>query len=384
MQDITKIYDSFLKGNCSEEELKTLLEHFGAEKDFGTDKEILAKKIEDKLSQYTDGRDISVEEQIILKRNWDAVRKKTNPYLFRSISQKQKKKWGSYAAVFLFVVFGVWLYSSQSNIKDGEDKSPASTLALLTLSDGSQIRLDSLTSEGRYQDQGVNIAVQDDGAILYYGEEDLSDNNIGSNTVSTPLGGTYKIILPDSTKVWLNAGSVLTFPVRFSKAQRKVTLEGEAFFDVKRDVSRPFVVSTAGENIEVLGTTFNVSAYADNSPVTTLVTGKVVLSRGGDRQSLLPHEQGVWLDGEYVISTVDVHQFTSWKDGWFVFHDVPLREIMVQLSRWYDVEVDLESLPDVNYYGEFSRALPLSKVLEMMEANGNLKWQLKGGKITMK
>lgn len=378
MHDMTKIYDSFLKGNCSEEELIILLEHFEAEKD------ALGKKIEDQLSNTGDEGEISAEERILLKRNWDAVCQKTNPYLFRSTTWKRKKQKVRYAAVLLFFIFGAWLYSSQLNNKDGEDKSPASTLALLTLSDGRQIRLDSLTLAGRYQDQGVNIAVQDDGAILYYGEEDLSDNDIGSNTVSTPLGGTYKIILPDSTTVWLNAGSVLTFPVRFSKAQRKVTLEGEAFFDVKRDASRPFVVSTTGENIEVLGTTFNVSAYAGDSPVTTLVTGKVVLSRDGDRQSLLPHEQAVWKDGAYRVSTVDVYPFTSWKDGWFIFHDVPLREMMEELSRWYDVEVHLEDLPEVNYYGEFSRSLPLSNVLEMMEANGNLKWQWKGGKIMIK
>lgn len=376
MQDITKIYDSFLKGNCSEEELRLLLEHFG------TDKDALAKKIEDALSQHSDGREISTEEGIILKRNWNAVLKKTKPY--PSVSLKLRRRLASYAAIILFFFLGVWLYVSQSNNKESEDRPPASALALLTLSDGRQIPLDSLTSAGKYQDQGISIAVQDDGTILYHAEEDVLDKEGGSNTISTPLGGTYKIILPDSTTVWLNAGSVLTYPVRFAKTERKVKLEGEAFFDVKTDVSRPFVVSTAGENIQVLGTSFNVSAYADKSPVTTLVTGKVVLSRGNDRQLLSPHEQGVWIDGKYIISTVDVHQFTSWKDGWFVFHDVPLRDIMEELSRWYDVEVNLADLPDVNYYGEFSRSLPLSKVLEMIDTNGNLKWQLKGGKITMK
>lgn len=376
MDDIKKIYDKFLDAHCSEEELRILLEHF---RKHGTESELI-HKIEQILTNYEEVDIISLKERDGISRNRTVILNRIRDAEARG---KSAIKWWRYAAAILLFIFGVWQYKSHWQASPTEDRLPATTLATLTLSNGKQIRLDTSSMERVYEDGGVSISHSGDGAIVYRLDEYVDENASGWNSISTPLGGTYKVILPDSTQVWLNAGSTLTYPVRFAGQNRTVKLLGEAFFDVKHDVKRPFIVSMEEEFVKVLGTSFNVSAYAGESSVTTLEDGKVELVRDGNRQFLMPDEQATWLNGKYVVNKVNTQQFTSWKDGWFIFHDVRLDEILRQLSKWYNVEVDLKDLPDDSYYAEIGRNVPLSQVLEMIESNGKAKLKLERGKIVM-
>src|SRR5690606_27779737 len=202
-------------------------------------------------------------------------------------------------------------------------------------------------------------------------------------SVATPKGGTYQVILPDGSKVWLNSASSLTYhPPRSREGKRTVELEGEAFFEVSereavaggRSVRIPFVVRTRNQEVEVLGTQFNVSAYGDDEETkTTLVKGtvNVVSALGGASSILKPNEQATLRGDELSVKTVDVGPFVEWKDGLFSFHETGLRDAMNQLSRWYDLTVTYEGAdPGTYFFGKIRRDNSLSKVLTILKKSG--------------
>nr|WP_281358878.1 FecR family protein [Sphingobacterium prati] len=194
--------------------------------------------------------------------------------------------------------------------------------------------------------------------------------------LTTPLGGMYQITLPDGTKVWLNAASSLKYPMSFAKNERKVILLGEAFFEVTKDNSRPFKVLSKGQEIEVLGTAFNVNAYPENTMIkTTLITGKVKLSN--DNHATLPiylkpgQQSANTNSGNIRVANVDTAPFTAWKDGLFYFDETPLPDALQQIGRWYNVEVRYKAeVPQTHFYGRIKRSKPLREVLEVLEEGG--------------
>jgi ferric-dicitrate binding protein FerR (iron transport regulator) len=199
--------------------------------------------------------------------------------------------------------------------------------------------------------------------------------------LATPLGGIYQITLPDGTKVWLNAGSSLKYPMSFAKNERRVSLEGEAFFEVTKDSARPFKVLSKGQEIEVLGTAFNVNAYPDNTVIkTTLVNGKVKLSndkRYSKAIFLLPGQQSTNSNnGKIHLANVDTAPFTAWKEGLFYFDETPLSDALQQIGRWYNVEVKYKGeVPQTHFYGRIKRSKPLREVLDVLE-EGGLRFEL--------
>jgi len=261
------------------------------------------------------------------------------------------------------------------NINEVYDKNPGSNKAVLTLADGSQIILDDANKGTIAEQGGINISKAADGSIIYNMPEmaGLSSETVLFNTIETPKGGKYQIILPDGSKVWLNSVSSLRFPAIFDGKQRNVELTGEAFFEVAKITGTPFIVKTNDMNVFVTGTQFNVMAYADeNYSAATLVEGSVQVSNISSNITLKPGEQVISNQGSKLSkSTADVEQNIAWKNGLFQFNDTDMRTVMNQISRWYDVSIEYKgSVPEKHFGGYISRDSKLSQVLKMLEISG--------------
>ena len=263
-----------------------------------------------------------------------------------------------------------------SVIRHGEVK------AELVLADGTTRILSSGVTDSLFVQQGASIVVQDQG-VSYQGDSSVVEERY--NTLRVPRGGEYSITLSDGTIVYLNAESELRYPVKFVGEDRQVYLSGEAYFAVVHDKTHPFVVDVKNSTVRVLGTSFDVRAYADEDEVlTTLVQGSVRFSAGKESVILGPGEQAV-LDKSGRVETreVDTYLYTAWKDGVFAFKRQRLEEIMKVVARWYDVNVFWENVSqkEVTFTGKMKRYDDFSKVVEMLEMTGNTEFMIKENNI---
>lgn len=252
------------------------------------------------------------------------------------------------------------------------DVAPGGNAAVLTVAGGRRFTLDS-TANGHLTPTVVKVA---DGAIAYAAAADTQPN-----TLMTPVRGQYRLTLSDGTKVWLNAASSITFPTAFPAGRREVSVTGEAYFEVARESNRPFTVRAGRETVRVLGTAFNVNAYADEASVnTTLEEGRVQTAQG----VLKPGEQSrTFADGHTDRRRVNVAAVTAWKDGNFQFDSDDLPTVMRQLARWYGVRVVYTgAAPGGTYSGEVGRNTNLSNVLKILELSG-LRCRIEGDTVTV-
>jgi ferric-dicitrate binding protein FerR (iron transport regulator) len=208
------------------------------------------------------------------------------------------------------------------------------------------------------------------------------------NTIETPRGSQYKIILPDGSNVWLNASSSLKYPVIFDGKKRNVELTGEAYFEVSKNKEMPFVVHTQTQDVQVLGTHFNINAYPDETETkTTLLEGKVLVSKGAESKMMKPGEQVVNFNQSRILelsTMADAAESIAWKNGLFLFNHNNLYSIMNQISRWYDIEVDYEGDFNKQYYsGTISRFGKVTDVLKTMELTGSVKFKIVGRRIVV-
>lgn len=312
------------------------------------------------------------------------------------------------AAMLLIIAGGYWFLRPAAGKADvpggavaavmtGKDKGPGGNKAVLTLANGQQIALGS-GSRGVQQGQVATI-VLDSGSVSYRGDRTGGGAEV-YNTLATPRGGQYRVVLADGTKVWLNSTSSLRFPERFSTGQRVVELSGEAYFEVAHDQQHPFVVKTADMDVKVLGTSFNVMAYP-NEPQhrTTLIEGSVRLSgrmqdahseggqelRAGVQDGLLrPGEQGGFDKGVLHIGSADTESAMAWKEGKFRFTNADIQTIMRQVARWYDVEVEYKgALPVGRLSGAFSRLQNVSNLLELLEEACDAHFSMEGNTVVV-
>lgn len=279
------------------------------------------------------------------------------------------------------------------------DIAPGGNKAMLTLANGATIILDS-AQDGTLAQQGNTKIIKLDGGALAYraptetkGQAtDQAIGQTGFNTIATPRGGQYRIILPDGSKVWLNAASSLRFPAAFIGSDRTVELTGEAYFEIAKNAAKPFHVRVScggggGEamDVEVLGTNFNVMAYANEEKIhTTLLEGKVKVKQGAVAESLLPGRQAIVDHLTHVIEVTDgnVEQAVAWKDGLFRFKDTDIRELMRQVERWYDVDVVYRTdRRDQDFTGVVSRNKNVSALLQMLELTGTVHFKIEGKTI---
>lgn len=251
------------------------------------------------------------------------------------------------------------------------DIHPGGNRATLRLGDGTVIALDS-ANEGELTRQGnTRIIKLSNGQLAYQGGDEHAAPVF--NTITTPNGGQYQIELPDGSKAWLNAASSLRFPSYFAGEERMVELEGEGYFEVAANAAKPFRVKIREGVVEVLGTSFNINAYADESAArTTLLQGAVKVHEGTEAILLKPGQQAVMSNGTITkLPNADIEQAIAWKNGFFQFDGIGLPELMRQISRWYNLEVKFEGkIPEREFAGKISRDVNLQDVLKALQING--------------
>ncbi|MDR6737148.1 FecR family protein [Sphingobacterium sp. 2149] len=253
------------------------------------------------------------------------------------------------------------------------DISPAESGALLVLADGSIMPLEKSRKTVDPKFVADNIARMDVPA---------EDVLLQFNTLVVPKGNFYKLSLEDGTLVWVNANSQLKFPVKFPDKERRVVLEGEAYFEVSHDAKRPFFVESKGNEVKVLGTHFNINAYSNNVR-TTLSSGRVQVSNSGDVIILEPGEYANLIAGQLHKGTADLEHDLSWHNNQFYFKKETIVEIASTLSKWYDIQVKFKQDVALNkvYTGNFKRDVKLSQVLEMLTYVCDLKFELRGKEL---
>ena len=338
--------------------------------------------LKSKLQKYNEGNLDAVWNKTmkrVTEESAVAVRPNAKLYTYKKIV--------AIAAAVATVTLGVWLYyiAQTPNVNHNPetahqiDIAPGSQGATLTLSNGKRIALNgSQTGLVVAEDQ---LAYMDGSTV---DEDEKSAIHNDQLTATTSKGQTYIFKLPDGTKVWLNADSKISFAQQFTKKTREVFLEGEAYFEVAKDKRHPFIVSSKGQQIEVLGTHFNVNSYKDE-PVTatTLLEGSVKIKAGKEQRVIRPGQQTINANGSMSTHEVDVENVVDWKNGDFYLNHVEFKTAMRKIARWYDMEIVYdETVPDnMESGGWIARDKPLSAVLKSIESSGLVKFKIAGRKI---
>lgn len=303
----------------------------------------------------------------------------------------------SVAAIFILIVIGGYLLvrkkpstesiaKTTNTINKQNDIAAGGNKAILTLADGRKIVLDS-TQNGALTNQGGVMVTKNDGELSYQGGQQ-NDNSVVYNIISTPKGGQYQLVLADGTKVWLNAASSLKYPTAFNGNDRVVELNGEGYFEVAHNASKPFHVKVNDMYVRVLGTHFNINSYSDEPSIkTTLLEGRVMVKKGDKFVYLNPGQQAVTTTSKNdlrVQSNVDVDEVIAWKNGKFSFNSADIRTIMRQAARWYDVDVVYEGTTGETFSGNPSRSENISQLLKILEATGKVQFEIKDKQVIVK
>lgn len=375
----------------TKQELKTLLEKFDAGQCTAEEIGMLESwYLEWRSEETIDFEEAEAERRV--DQIWDRLK--------LDVQIKEKKLlWPRIAAAAVLILslsLGLYFYQSHSLVMKQElvqqDVAPGGNKAYLTLADGKRITLTDVANGELAKQAGVAIRKSADGQLIYK----LSDRISASdkpvyNTIETPNGGQYQIILPDGTKVWLNAASILKFPSSFAGLkERRVDLNGEGYFEVSHNAGQPFIVKTRQQEVFVLGTHFNIASYTGETTITTLLKGAVMVRRAGkivnplegvDFAVLKPGEQSE-LKEKIIVGPADLEMVTAWKDGMFIFNRTKLQSILMQLSRWYNVRVDYSDVPkDRAFSGAILRASNLSSVLKMLNETSGIKFKIEDNTI---
>ncbi len=322
--------------------------------------------------------------------------KKTEALVYKM--KKPKKPiygtWWAAAAVLAFIVCGLLIWTNRHTpvtgtepviTKSSKDVAPGSDKAILTLANGRQVVLDT-AGNGSITQQG-NVTVIKINGQLAYNKLDASTSEVLYNTISTPRGGQYQVVLADGTKAWLNSESSLRFPTAFTGKERKVELTGEGYFEVAHNEQQPFIVQSGEAEVQVMGTHFNVNGYADDpSMKVTLLEGRVKVRKNQAMVFLNPGQQAISQPGQDNIKVdydVDTEEAVAWKNGMFIFNNTPLVNIMKQLERWYNVQVVYQGkIPEDTFNGNISRNNNLSEVLKVLEYS-DIRFKIEGKTITV-
>ena len=281
------------------------------------------------------------------------------------------------------------LLTAKNSVSKNDIKPASNNNALLTLPNGKEIILNEIKAGTELHQGNLSVKKQANGLLQIntLAQTHLKQTGSDLNTISTPIGGRYEVVLPDGSKVWLNAASTLKFPSVFTGSERKVELTGEAYFEVAKNRQLPFKVQFDNNVVEVLGTHFNIMAYKNEDYFkTTLLEGSVRISKSGIKKILIPGQQAVTNQNELGInvSSGDTEQAIAWKDNVFLFHNENIRSIMRQLSRWYDIDVVYQTNTEHKDYGiRMSKSKNLSEILKNMELTGTIHFNIEGRRITV-
>lgn len=312
----------------------------------------------------------SDELRTIMEQHWhDSIDAGGIPHAatkLEAILAKKPRKQPYYyaaAAITIGIIAGLYTYHFKPTpekpvVKIVAQQTESNNKPVLTLADGSKVTLDSA---------GNSLLNQQPGVLQYQHKNAV----IGFNTLTTPPGSQYQIILPDGSKVWLNAASGLKYPTAFNGKERSVELEGQAYFEIAKNATQPFKVKANNGEILVLGTSFDVMAYAnEDNTYTTLIEGAVKVTANKVTRLLQPGQQAT-VDNDtrtIAVKQVNTDDVIAWKNGYFSFKNADLPTVMRQLARWYDVEVTYQqNIPPGTFSGEIGKSLSLEQALKILE-----------------
>ncbi len=370
-----ELFERLLNANLSPEATELLVNWLGNDQS----DELSAGLIVEQLSLDTQALDEETQ-QALERRLQNILENIEEEKPVRRIPFYKKAIWRAAAAVIILVGMGVYFFASNTATDNNQQQLaqviPTNQItggqdgAVLTLMDGSTVVLDSLGNGLITTQSGTKVMLKN-GQLIYDGDV-TGVNVVGYNTMSTPKGRQFQMVLPDGSKVWLNAASSIRYPIVFTGAERLVEITGEAYFEVAHNAAKPFKVKVNEQTeIEVLGTHFNVNSYQNEETInTTLLEGAVRLKSANDKIELRPGQQAKSTNtgNIKVLNSVNTDKVVAWKNGVFDFEDASLQEVMRQLERWYDIEVVYQgNIPKQEFYGKMGKDLSLDVVLSGLE-----------------
>lgn len=381
--DILKLFNKYLNGPVSEPELQQLLDFFGSKQA----DESLKDRIRLVLESQQQIEDVEIErigEEVKLR-----LAKQLKP------KENGRSLWiylAAAAAILLAVSIATIYFFDLGKIPQtpavqftSEKIQPGSDKAILVLSDGRQLSLSDSSNTVVADGVAGNVAEVKNGMINYLlgNNEGVTNENV-YNKILVPKGGQYKVVLPDGSKAWLNAGSSLRYALNFGKASRILELTGEGYFEVVKNKKLPFTVKSSSLEVTALGTQFNVNTYT-NEPygAATLVEGSLRVTESKSQKTVIltPGQQAITVNG-LLVRQVNSYDLTAWKDGLFVISKAGLDDVMRQVERWYNVTAEVK-LPNTanTFSGEFPRDIPLTDLLLSLEAATGIKIKVEGRRI---
>lgn len=397
-KDPKKLLERYKDGSCSDEE-KAIVESW-----------YLELKSEEGTPTHTVIE--NTKDKVWAALSTDAVKPTERPNL-KIVYLRKVAAWA--AAIFIIGSVGLF-FLNKSKVQQvasqhlkKNDVLPGGNKAFLTLADGRKISLTDAENGELAKQEGLVIKKTADGQLVYTvaaSDKAIENGTPLFNTIETPNGGKYQINLPDGTKVWLNAASSLRYPTKFTGTTRMVELKGEGYFEVAKVMKKgwtgsgktagrvPFIVKTAHQEVEVLGTHFNINGYKDEADIkTTLLEGSVRVSLKGDWSNptktsdsklLSPGQQSQLSEKNINVKAVDVESVMAWKAGDFIFDGDDLKSIMRKIARWYDVEVIYKGeFENLKFGGLMSRSKNISSVLGIMESTGRIHFTVEGKRVTV-
>ncbi|ULQ55449.1 FecR domain-containing protein [Flavihumibacter rivuli] len=311
---------------------------------------------------------------------------KADPRFHQPVLAKQPTYWPYWMAAAVIVVMLAfwWLQTRMAMPKDPEmgniattEIPPGSAQAVLVMENGKKVNLNE-TAKDTILEHGVQVK-RSFGELVYPSQPQAM--TMAMHRLIVPRKGMYKAVLPDGTRVWLNASSSLSYPNQFAGKERRVELTGEGYFEVVSDPARPFIVRTGEEETTVLGTRFNIRAYETGKQVTSLVEGKVKLNKGTISKVLIPGQQASFDQDHWAVNSYDQEQLLGWINDIFLFRNTPVKDVMEELARWYDIEPVFKDKLDFHLNATIPRHLPLTKLLSVLEKTGHGHYRLEGRTI---
>ena len=403
---LARLLQEYFDNTISKTDFVELLKYLNA-----SETDDITHIVKEEMLRLHEGPEFSgLKKHDVLQRIKSDPRFKTGPLFYsEEVRQEEKpkivklyqKSWIKVAAAVLIVGTGLSLFIIKSktkahiaNVAKNQHSMPivpGGNKATLTLSNGKVILLDTANNGLIVNTEKTKVLKSNKAQLVYVRPGAQSPSVVNSNTpvvyntLSTPKGGVYQVILPDGTKVWLNSASSLKFPTEFRGTERRVTLTGEAYFEVAKNKEKPFFVDINAVEVRVLGTHFNIAAYQDDNDITTtLLEGAVQVKNNNQASVIKPGEQAVVNNNTNVIKVkpANIEQAMAWKNGYFIFADEDVRSIMKKLSRWYNVEVEYrDDFANIRFGGSFYRSKSISELLSYMEEVGKIHFKIEGRRI---
>ena len=374
--DIQHLIISSLEGTASEEELLVLQKWL--------------EESEQHFLLFHAYRQDWIQAGCVQRYQTEEAWKKVEHRLFHRMSVKHLFLWtriAGYAALVVLMIAVGYVFMRRDQDKDQAyvvegNIEPGGKKAILVLGSDEKVVLGDEAEETLL---AGNTTVKKEGNTLVYGEKHAKETAGEYNRLITPRGGEYAVVLADGTKVWLNAESELHYPVHFPEHERGVHLKGEAYFSVSKQAGKPFVVCVGDSRITVLGTEFNVRNYQDEVVATTLVKGAVRIHDAGRECDLTPGQQAVIETDGIRVREVDTDLYTAWKDGYFIYREKTLEDIMKELSRWYDFTYDCQSeeLRQMTLTAKLRKFDRVEDIFDILKRTGRLDFATHGKNVTV-